>query len=81
MEAKGFVEIRPDPEDRRVKRIVLQEKGMACSREIEQCIRENERRMVRGFSPEEEELFVNLLRRAVENMVDEAQSSPTNREE
>ncbi len=81
MEAKGFVEIRPDPVDRRVKRIVLLEKGMACSREIEQYIRENNQRMIRGFSPEEEELFGSLLKRAVENMIDDAQSSEPKREE
>lgn len=81
MEAKGFVEIRPDPEDRRVKRIVLLEKGMACSREIERCIRENDRRMVRGFSPEEEELFRDFLMRAADNMIDDAQSSEPKREE
>jgi DNA-binding MarR family transcriptional regulator len=81
MEAKGFIEIRPDPEDRRMKRIVLQEKGIACSRQIERCIRENNQRMIRGFSPEEEALFRSLLKRAVDNMIDEAQSSEPNREE
>lgn len=81
MEAKGFVEIRPDPKDRRIKRIVLLEKGMACSREIERYIRENNQRMTRGFSPEEEELFRSLLERAVENMIDDAQSCQSKREE
>ena len=81
MEAKGFIEIRPDPEDRRMKRIVLQEKGIACSRQIERCIRENNQRMIRGFSPEEEALFRSLLKRAVDNMIDDAQSSEPNREE
>ena len=81
MEAKGFIGIRPDPEDRRVKRIVLLEKGMACSRQIERCIRENNLRMIRGFSPEEEELFRQLLKRAVDNMIDDARSSEPNREE
>ena len=81
MEAKGFVEIRPDPEDRRVKRIVLLEKGMACSRQIERCIQENDQRMIRGFSEEEAELFRSLLQRAIENMIDDAESSQPNREE
>lgn len=81
MEAKGFVELRPDPEDRRVKRIVLLEKGMACSRQIERCIRENNQRMIRGFSPEEEALFRQLLERAVGNMTDDTLSSEPKREE
>lgn len=81
MEAKGFVEIRPDPEDRRVKRIFLQEKGMACSRQIEQSIRDNNRRMIRGFSPEETEVFRDLLKRAIDNLSDDAQSTTPEREE
>ena len=81
MEAKGFVELRPDPEDRRMKRIVLLDKGMACSRQIERCIRENNQRMIRGFSPGEEELFRKLLKRAVDNMIDDGQSSEPKREE
>lgn len=81
MEAKGFVELRPDPEDRRVKRILLLEKGMACSRQIDRCIREHNQRMIRGFSPEEEALFRSLLKRAADNMIDGGQSSEPNREE
>lgn len=81
MEAKGFVEIRPDPEDRRVKRIVLLEKGMACSRQIKQCIEENDRQMIRGFTDEEAEQFRMLLKRAVDNMCDCGESSEPKREE
>lgn len=81
MEAKGFVEIRPDERDRRVKRIVLLEKGMACSREIQRCIEENDRQMMQGFSEEETELFLSLLNRAVENMSVGAQSPAKKREE
>lgn len=81
MEAKGFVEICPDPQDRRVKRIVLLDKGLACSRQIEHCIEENEQMMTRGFTPEEIDQFRRMLQRVIANMRVTADSSPTNREE
>lgn len=81
MEAKGFVEIRPDEKDKRVKRIFLLEKGMACSRQIQQCIEEIDRQMIHGFTEEEKELFQSLLRRAVDNMKIDAESSHPQRKE
>ena len=81
MEAKGFVEIRPDERDKRIKRIYLLEKGCACSRQIAQSIEENETRMIRGFSEEEAEQFLSLLRRAIDNMSDDAVPTPQKREE
>ena len=81
MESKGFVEIRPDERDKRIKRIYLLEKGLACSRQIAQSIEENENRMIRGFSEEEAELFLSLLRRAIDNMSDDAVPTPQKREE
>ena len=81
MESKGFVEIRPDERDKRIKRIYLLEKGLACSRQIAQSIEENETRMIRGFSEEEAEQFLSLLRRAIDNMSDDAVPTPQKREE
>jgi DNA-binding MarR family transcriptional regulator len=81
MEAKGFVEIRPDERDKRIKRIYLLEKGCACSRQIAQSIQENDDRMFRGFSEEEAEQFLRLLRRAIDNMSDDAVPTPQKREE
>ena len=68
MEAKGFLEMRSDPSDRRIKRLFLMEKGYACSKQIRANILDNEARMVNGFSEEERELFLSFLRRATENM-------------
>ena len=81
MESKGFVEIRPDERDKRIKRIYLLEKGLACSRQIAQSIEENETRMIRGFSEEEAEQFLSLLCRAIDNMSDDAVPTPQKREE
>ena len=80
MEGKGFIEIRPDPRDRRVKRIYLLEKGMACSKEIGRRIGQTENTMSAGFSPEELELFRSFLCRAIDNL-SAAQESNTVREE
>ena len=68
LEQKGFIALETDPKDRRSKRIVLLEKGRACQERMHQQIMENEERIVRGFTPEERVLFLNLLRRAIENV-------------
>ncbi len=68
LEQKGFLELRTDPEDRRIKRIYVLEKGMQCHEVMHQTIQENEQRMVQGFTPEEQELFLSFLQRAIRNM-------------
>ena len=68
MEAKGFIGLYPDSEDRRVKRICLLEKGHACSQQIGQHIHDTERIMADGFSEQELELFRSYLKRAIDNL-------------
>ena len=68
MEQKGFIELRPDPDDRRCKRIYILPKGEQCHELMHQTIRANEKRIVEGFTPEEQELFGTLLQRAITNM-------------
>ena len=68
LEQKGFVELRPDPNDRRCKRIWVLPKGMECHEVMHSTILTNEERMVQNFTPEEREQFLSLLKRAVENM-------------
>lgn len=81
MEAKGFIEIRPDPRDKRIKRIVLLEKGVACSRQIQQSIEDNDRRMLQGFTEEETVQLQSLLDRLIANLSEDAESSNPKREE
>lgn len=76
MEAKGFIEIRPDPDDRRVKRIYPLEKGMSCSKRIEECVQDIETQLVYGFSDEEKAVFLDLLQRAANNLNQKVQESP-----
>ena len=68
MEQKAFIELRTDPEDRRCKRIYILPKGTACHKLMHQTIQENEKRIVEGFTPEQQELFAQLLQRAITNM-------------
>ena len=68
LEQKGFIELRTDPEDRRVKRIYVLEKGIQCHEVMHQTIQNNEQQMVQGFTPEEQELFLSFLQRAIRNM-------------
>ena len=68
LEKKDFVEFRPDPADRRCKRIYVLEKGWEHIDQIHRVIRENEERIVSGFTEEEKEQFASLLERAILNM-------------
>lgn len=68
LEKKDFIQCRPDPEDRRCKRIYIQPKGAQCHERMVREISQIERQVVAGFSPEEEETFTRLLDRAIRNM-------------
>ena len=81
MESKGFIALRPDPADRRIKRIYLLEKGHACSQRIWQHIEESERTLTTGFSEEELEQFRSYLSRAISNLEQSIRENPNNREE
>ena len=68
LEQKGFIELRTDPEDRRCKRIYVLPKGEQCHDLMHNIIQANEKRIVEGFTPEEQEQFAALLQRAIRNM-------------
>lgn len=68
LEKKGFLELRTDPNDRRCKRIYILPKGRECLELMYQTILANEKRIVQGFTPEEQEQFFSFLERAISNM-------------
>lgn len=68
LEKKGFLEFREDPADRRCKRIYVLPKGLELEETMHRTIRENEEKLVQDFSPEEQEIFADLLVRAIHNM-------------
>ena len=71
LEQKDFLELKTDPNDRRSKRIVISEKGMACHERMHAAIMENESRIVQGFSEEEKAQFAQFLQRAIDNVCPE----------
>ncbi|MBQ2921421.1 MAG: MarR family transcriptional regulator [Oscillospiraceae bacterium] len=81
MEAKGFIEVRPDPRDRRVKRICLLDKGTACSQSIARHIEECERIIMEDFTGEEMEQFRSYLTRVVQKLEHNVRENQCNREE
>lgn len=68
LERKAFIELRPDAADRRCKRIFLMEKGRLCLSAMDRAISQTEHRIVQNFTPQEQEQFILLLNRAIENM-------------
>ena len=68
MEQKGFIALRTDANDRRCKRIHIQPKGRECLQTMYQTIQSIEARLVQDFTPDEQQLFADLLRRAAANM-------------
>ena len=67
-EQKGFLELKTDPDDRRCKRIYILPKGRECLENMNQVIQSNEKRLVQGFTEEEQAKFAELLNRAIANM-------------
>ena len=68
LEKKGFLEARPDPDDHRLKRLYLLPKGLECHKQLHFTIQSIEEQIVQGFTPEEAELFSQLLTRSMANM-------------
>lgn len=68
LEKKGFIELRPDPADKRCKRIYVLDKASEFSSLMSETIEKNESRLVDGFTPEEAAQFAAYLERAIGNM-------------
>ena len=68
LEKKGFIEFRPDENDRRCKRIFILEKGRQCNALMHNTILATETRLVQDFTEEEKALFSQFLLRAIHNM-------------
>ena len=68
LEKKEFISICPDERDKRCKRIHLLPKGITCNEKMRDTIQTIENRLVQDFTPEEQETFLQLLDRAIQNM-------------
>lgn len=81
MESKGFIEVRPDPADRRVKRLGLLDRGTACFVSIARRVEETEDIITEGFTDEELMQFRVYLSRAISNLEKNVRETHSNREE
>lgn len=68
LEARGFVSLVPDENDRRFKRIVLLPAGEEAHRQIAVAIEAAERQLASGFTEAERAQFFDFLRRGILNM-------------
>ena len=68
LEKKGFIELRPDETDRRVKRIYALPKAQEVTETMHATILASEARLTQDFTDEEKELFAQLLQRAIRNV-------------
>ena len=68
LEQKDFIELRPDEQDRRCKRIYIRPKGLKLHEIMHQTVHSIEERIVQDFTEEEKALFASLLQRAIDNM-------------
>ncbi len=72
LEKKGFIESRPDPRDKRCKRIFVLEKGRDSHTHMHGIMDGLEQNITRDFTPEEREQFLTYLDRAIQNLDKEA---------
>ena len=68
LEQKGFIEMRPDAQDRRCKRIYILQKGLELEETMHRTIRATEEKLVKDFTEEEKAQFALLLKRAIHNL-------------
>ena len=68
LEKKGFIELRPDETDRRVKRIYALPKARELHETMHSTILASEAKLTRDFTDEEKECFAQLLQRAIRNI-------------
>ena len=68
LEKKGFIEFRPDENDRRCKRIYVLPKGLELDETMHRIIQDTEAALVRDFTDAEKEQFGLFLTRAIDNL-------------
>jgi DNA-binding MarR family transcriptional regulator len=68
LSADGLVERRSDANNSRVRRIWLTPKGKKLMVKLRLVVEQHERRLMAGFSSEEKDTFLRLLRRADANL-------------
>ena len=68
LEKKGFIECRPDSQDRRCKRIYRLQKAQDCHAHMQGIMKNLEQTITRDFTDREREQFLEYLDRAIQNL-------------
>ena len=68
LEKSGFIEFVPDENDHRLKRVILTQKAKEAHAYSFQIFDELEKKMLKGFTEDEADLFYLFLMRAADNI-------------
>ncbi|MFW5998934.1 MAG: MarR family winged helix-turn-helix transcriptional regulator [Halanaerobiaceae bacterium] len=68
MENEGFIIKKTDPEDRRLTRIYLTEKGKEIRQQVKEIENQIDEICVKGFTPEEKVLLKRFLKNIINNL-------------
>ncbi len=68
LEKKGFIEFRPDENDKRCKRIYTLQKAHDCHAHMHGIMENLEKTITRDFTPQERDQFLEYLDRAIQNL-------------
>ncbi|MDW8296103.1 MAG: MarR family transcriptional regulator [Raineya sp.] len=74
LEQKGYIKRFLNENDKRAYVLILDKKGQRYIKDIQEGIRNLNDEMLFNFSPREKEIFVELLRKAYQNLSQEPQS-------
>ena len=69
MEKAGLLERRTDPEDGRISRVYITEKGRMVKRQVDEIIKEIDEETFKGLTEEEKKLFRQLVLKMIDNLV------------
>ena len=81
LEKKEFIQLLPDEQDRRCKRIHILPRGRECMEAMRTLIQETEKKMVADFTEAEQAQFAAFLERAITNMGASPYRKPNHKEE
>ena len=70
MEEKGYIVRQAVEGDARLKRVCLTDKGRACKHKMKEGREKMEEEVRKGLTEEEIEMFLNVLRKMQENLMD-----------
>lgn len=70
LESRGWIERRPDPDDRRAKRVYLTEAGRPLIAEMQEKARGVHRLIISGMDRRDQDRLVDLLLQAKNNLVE-----------